>query len=218
MTDGHAFTYEGRDYTFRCHAAGDHFDRWYAKHHGFYERGVLEAVRARQRVGTYVDVGSNIGNHAIYFATQCPATVVHGVEPHEELRAVCQMNASENHAPVLLHPCAVADRSMMVTMTPIVESNAHVSDAAEGTTPCYTLDELFPDLADLAVLKLDIEGYEERAIAGAKGLLKRCRPLVVAELLSRGAFRAFHRQIAPFGYATDLQHKVAKHTYLWEQV
>lgn len=57
---------------------------------------------------------------------------------------------------------------------------------AHESQPCEirTLDELLPE-APVAIIHLDIEGYEFEALRGAAGLIARCRPLIVLEIDGR---------------------------------
>ena len=48
-----------------------------------------------------------------------------------------------------------------------------------GDIPTILIDDL--DLAVLDFIKLDVEGYELRALRGAEATLKRCRPVVMFE-------------------------------------
>jgi len=120
VTEPRTFVYGQRLYTFRSYAVGDHFDRWYAKHGGFYEPKLLETIRDRHLAGTYIDVGSNIGNHTVYFATQCRPEHIHAVEPHEGLRQVFAANVKANgcKVPITVHDCAIAAADGRVTMSP----------------------------------------------------------------------------------------------------
>jgi FkbM family methyltransferase len=56
-----------------------------------------------------------------------------------------------------------------------------------GTIPRVTIDSW--DLSTLGFLKLDIEGSEVDALAGASETLKRCRPIVLFE--NKGFWRRF---------------------------
>ena len=43
------------------------------------------------------------------------------------------------------------------------------------------IDEIVPDTVTVAILQLDIEGFEEFAIAGAIKTIERSRPLLILE-------------------------------------
>jgi FkbM family methyltransferase len=56
------------------------------------------------------------------------------------------------------------------------------------------LDDVVVDRA-VTVLQLDVEGYEQKALRGARGLLERCKPLLILESLP-----ANQRHILRIGY------------------
>ena len=219
MTPAQTFAYNGQEYHFQSLVAGDHFDRWYRKGKTFYELRLLEAIRARKLVGTYVDVGSNIGNHSVYFMTQCLCSELICIEPKPELREVFQQNLVNNGCapfPLVLHPVAVSNETCRVAMSPVSESNARVVSQGAGDVQAHSLDIPLGAIQGVAVLKLDIEGYECKAIEGAKNFLRRNRPLIAAELQDSAQFRAFKELLAPYGYATDGKNYAGTPTYLWE--
>jgi FkbM family methyltransferase len=53
------------------------------------------------------------------------------------------------------------------------------------TAPIVALDDVIPPSRNVTALQLDVEEYEQEALEGALGLLKRCRPLLILETLPR---------------------------------
>lgn len=82
----------------------------------FYEQDFLDYISSLQLEGSYLDVGGNIGNHALYFAMFCNSTVVHTFEPLEKYQRYIKDNIVENSLDkkVVLHPYGLADSSMPV--------------------------------------------------------------------------------------------------------
>ena len=60
--------------------------------------------------------------------------------------------------------------------------------------PVTTLDEDLADIEKIAVLKIDCEGFEYHILQGARGLLKRHRPLLFVEV--------HPEQLVQFGHST----------------
>jgi FkbM family methyltransferase len=52
------------------------------------------------------------------------------------------------------------------------------------TVPVRTLDDYLPPVANVAFLKIDVEGAEASVIRGARQLLERCQPVTVFECFS----------------------------------
>jgi len=75
------------------------------------------------------------------------------------------------------------------------EATGEVCEAAT----IVALDDVIPNDRNVSVLQLDVEEYEQQALEGALGLLKRCRPLVVLETLPKNA-EWYEQNILSLGY------------------
>lgn len=126
-----------------------------------------------------VDVGANIGFMALSLAAQRPDCHIIAIEPVpanvESLRINIAANGLKN---VEVVHAAVSDRPGMVSMTSEGPWSS-VNDRGEVSVRCITLDEF----ADRGVefVKIDVEGYEPHALAGARALLKTAKPIVHME-------------------------------------
>jgi len=65
-------------------------------------------------------------------------------------------------------------------------------------SPVATLDSLLPADRPIAVIQLDVEGHEQRALTGALVTVRRWRPVLVLETLPEARWIAAH--LAPLGY------------------
>lgn len=144
-----------------CHRAGT-----------FYEYGMLVRIAELGRPGTYIDVGANIGNHTVFFAQHCPATVVHAFEPldfvYAHLAEAVAVNGLTN---VVLHQYGLGAKSGDVTIC--TGSDYYV-------IRCRRLDRI-RIRGPVAVIKVDIEGMESAFIQGARRTLRRKRPVLYIE-------------------------------------
>ena len=148
---------------------------------------VLESVLAEGM--TFVDVGANIGIHTVLGSRLVgPSGRVFAVEPYSENCRMILMAMAENHLDnITLLPVALDDHRGWVHLATNIGSNASlVSGEADqiargyGTiVPSFRLDELVEGPID--VVKVDVEGAEGRAMAGAGGLLEKWRPTVITE-------------------------------------
>ena len=79
------FRYEGQD----VYWVGNYTGSFGVINQGrFYEQPFLEAVRGLGLRGTYLDIGTNVGTHVVYFGLFCADRVI-GFEPVERCAAVC---------------------------------------------------------------------------------------------------------------------------------
>lgn len=165
---------------------------------GRYERDELElllhALRAEGLLpargaspGLILDIGANIGNHALFFAPH--AREVWAFEPNLRTAALLEVNAvlapnvrvfklglSDHAGTATLH--VPADNLGMATLQP----------GASGHPVACTLQRL-DDLPGLhanpvVLVKIDVEGHEAAALRGGLQMLQRDRPVVVFEQLA----------------------------------
>ncbi len=123
-----------------------------------------------------VDCGANIGQLACFASKRvAPAGVVYAIEAHPTifryLRTHTEMNDATN---VKLIHAAVGEREGNVTFSDQhADDGNHVVGAGEGlTVPMTTLDALIPDGTKVALLKVDVEGYEKFVFEGGPRVVR----------------------------------------------
>ena len=161
---------------------------------GVWERHIRELVAFHlPERGVFVDVGANIGYHALYVARSFPRARVLAFEPNpivrEQLVANCRLSHARN---VDVVGCALGAESgrMRFFAQGACDYNRGRSslqrneDLGRAIVPvdveCRTLDEVL-DGARIDILKLDTQGTELEVLAGARRTIARCRPLIVLE-------------------------------------
>lgn len=143
------------------------------------------------RGGVAVDVGANVGNHALFFAAHFAEVLA--FEPHPRTHALLALNASLR-SNVRCFPFALSDRvgtAMLATppgnagMASIEKADGAAESRGAVEVPLRRLDDL-AELAGrrVALLKIDVEGHEAAVIRGAQAVLRRDRPAVVFEQLA----------------------------------
>lgn len=158
---------------------------WFEDDIRFVRRWLRPGMRA-------VDAGANYGLYTVALAKAVGREGrVWAFEPAPDtaqfLEATLRLN---DFRQVLLSRAAVSDRdgslSLVLEIHPEVNrvagAGATAGDAIE--VPAVTLTRLAEqqDWRDIDFIKLDIEGHEPEAIAGAAGLLEKCSPLVMFEI------------------------------------
>lgn len=162
---------------------------------GQYEPHVASVVRSLLRPGqTFVDVGANIGFFAALAAHLVGDTgKVVAVEPMDKNIQLLYATVWHNRfRHVEIHPYAASDHEGLVPMLSSgMSSNGQVfSGGASAEQPnlfaqSKRLDDLLARLAAVSLLKIDIEGYELRALRGFEQGLARHRPLLLTEFNPR---------------------------------
>jgi len=156
------------------------------------------------RPGTIVDVGAHDGLLTVPFS-RLPGSRVLAFEPLPRafarlVRAVGEAHGGGIPPHVALHPEALGDQAGEITLSlPVLDGEAQEQWAStakdykgfEGRrisverlrVPLRTLDSLA--LPDVTHLKVDAEGAEYEVFRGATETLRRCRPLITAEIEER---------------------------------
>lgn len=184
----------------------DHiFDRIKARHEP-YEHDLLSFVHevmASRPDGIVVDVGANLGNHTLYFAAVMGRDVI-AVEPEaDNLRALRQnIEANGIDSMVDVHPVAAWDEFEQVELEMQIEGNrgtfsAHPEES--GSIVGEPLESIVGE-RPVALMKIDVEGAEERVIEGALPLIERWHPLLVIESHGARAVAGITRLLEPLGY------------------
>lgn len=171
-----------------------------------YEPALCRAIQQRVRPGAIcVDVGANTG--------LITALMAHHVGPTGTVYAFEACPDNERRFTATLRTCRLQDRARFIGAAVndgAADSlqlyrgrgNSHsewniVGRDADGrpTAPAYTvpatsLDAWFPATAHIDLVKIDVEGAESQVLAGMRGILNRCRPVLVIECHCADNWRA----------------------------
>jgi FkbM family methyltransferase len=168
----------------------------------------------------FIDVGANTGFYSL-LALASGATQVQAFEPVLEIAQVLAANAriSELDHALTCHVLALGESKGEASLYfplathGLVETSASLNPKFraqhEGVrrVALQRLDAVLPTLAAGPVLiKIDVESLEPAVLTGAVGLLQRCRPAVICEILpgaELGYFEAFCRAYGYQHYALD---------------
>jgi FkbM family methyltransferase len=167
--------------------------------------GLLANLAVMQRRGIFdgidaiVDVGANIGQFAYMISRVCPGVPVYSLEPDAGCQAELQQTFRRHQIPGRIFPLAAAEREGEATLHVEGESTGNsllpgiqrgAGSAPVQTVRTATLDGLLAGFGTSGriLLKLDVQGFELQALAGATRLLERCRALIV-EVSFESAYR-----------------------------
>jgi FkbM family methyltransferase len=171
----------------------------------FYEQEELDIIRSLYKGGVFVDIGANVGNHALFAARNLGAPRVICFEPNPAAFEILKLNFLLNEVSdrLDLRTVGLSDRADML---PLVASENNLGDGRFGdttTTSDQTLQVLVGDeqLTDVApgFVKIDVEGMEIRVLAGLRELIGRSRPPMLVEVDAAND-RAFVEFLASIDY------------------
>jgi len=178
---------------------------------GQYEPHVTAELKSLLRDDTvFVDVGANIGYFTILAASLVSSGKVIAFEPNRDNCALIRMSLAANGLHnVMLHPFAVSDADAEFALD-VVGSNGALRDAPstdDVIVRSVVLDDCVSDESRVDIIKMDIEGFEGRALRGMTQTIARHRPVLFSELLpealvlrSRMPPDDYLMQIAQLGY------------------
>jgi FkbM family methyltransferase len=161
---------------------------------------IINATRTPERPTCLLDIGSNIGTHALAFAKfPFPELTVHAFEAQREIfYMLAGTIALNNLSNVYCHHVAVSNVSGQIINMPAVDytSNSNFGsyelEVAKNsqTSDMYIqgqfekirtirIDDL--NLTDVRLIKIDVEGMEDKVVEGAQETIKANRPVVFIE-------------------------------------
>ena len=170
----------------------------------FYEFQMLEFIRDNIPKGVMIDVGANIGNHTIFLAKYC-ATKVMAFEPFPDTFKLLDKNITDNglRFNVIASNYGLSDNYESVFMKS-VNGNAGMNKVdSEGDAPVQLIAfDLILDLDEpITLIKLDCEGYEEKALLGMIETVKKYKPALFIECQTEKELVAISKILIPLGYS-----------------
>ena len=189
---------------------------------GAFEKGYLDSlerlIRFARQAGLMqadrsvaLDVGANIGTHTVFLAQHFDQ--VHSFEPNPTLHHVLCANIGLNGLKgVTTHQVALSDRAETLSYVTAEPGNLGCGrfdrgDLDEGAQLVFPLvrgdDVLLPLLQPgerVVLAKIDVEGLEDKVVAGLEALMRRDQPLLVCEVTGREGGRLLCEVLERAGY------------------
>jgi FkbM family methyltransferase len=180
--------------------------------------------------GNILDLGAWIGDNALPWSVSLlmaqhgsnpgirdPNFVVYAIDPSpENCRFMIDNSALNGIENVVVIHRAISDKREVLSTNEDLTHCTFVSDDSSTTTyknqiEAVSLDDLFfaGELSKIAYIHLDVEGMENRVIAGATTLIEMCRPIIAFEQhLEQDPFLELSAHIAEKGYTVYLINEV----------
>jgi FkbM family methyltransferase len=147
---------------------------------GFEIDHLKEALKFCRGFQVAIDGGAHIGTWSAYMATKFERVLA--FEPAKD-SFDCLVKNTEQFSNVVCQNVALGVEPGRCTMRDdparLGNTGARMTFLGSGDIPVITIDQL--ELTTLDFLKLDLEGYEIRALLGASKTIERCSPTIVVE-------------------------------------
>ena len=186
------------------HPDPDHLSRVIRNSRTFNELDVLMKCREVYLPGTaIIDVGANIGNHAMFFGAILNAPV-NAFEPYRAKYELLEMNIGANamEGQIVATNCAIGETIGTGALQAGPPENFGTSHVTFGTGDVIVrnLDSL--DIpGPIGLLKVDVEGGELPALRGAETLIQEWHPDIMVEAGTRAAFWHLADALMSYGYS-----------------
>lgn len=176
----------GAQYRFRIANAEDVVQRHLSRGRFYSEAQLARHADFIVPRRTVVDIGANVGNHTVYYATHTRAGAILPFEPNPAARALLAENVALNALTQVDLANAhfglgrAAGRAGVVAPARNLGAGRLVAAAGEDAVEVRTLDSF--GLDNVSFVKIDVEGMEIDVLAGAAETLARNRPVVAIEV------------------------------------
>ena len=149
------------------------------------EKNVLRTIQSlTNKNSVFVDVGAHIGFYTVRLALKCKH--VHAVEPNPESAYILRRNIELNNINnVTVHQCACGKNPS--------KAKIYIADTCTTLIPRTNRRTVEVDVKPLDslvkycdVVKIDVEGFEEEVLLGAKNLITHVKPIWIIEHHDKG--------------------------------
>lgn len=151
---------------------------------GIWEWGIEHAILKLFEPGaTVIEVGCNMGYHTLAMCDRLgPDGRLYGFEANPELFDLLRWSVDHNgffpRASLYNNAATEVRGEVQFTFEPTAVGGGHVSSDGSNvgtliTVPGLPLDEVLRDLRGVALLRMDVEGFEPFVIRGAKDIVDR---------------------------------------------
>jgi FkbM family methyltransferase len=154
--------------------------------------------------GVFLDVGANVGNHAVFAAMFGSQGRVIVIEPNPEAITLLKLNLLLNRLALDVQHLGVGLSDHAQAAEAAVPRNnlggAKMIPTEGGSLRLVTGDSLLAG-GHVDFIKIDVEGHEMAALAGLAQTIEACRPIMFVEVDTENR-EAFGAWLAGHGYET----------------
>ena len=165
-----------------------------------YEQELVEQVIVPyiKNATTIIDIGAHAGSHSLIYAAVAPNSKIYAFEPQAALRACLEFNISlQKGSNIVVIPYALGNRACRAQMHATIPDgpncNMEINDngfynfggrqlgIGGEAVEIRRLDDIWPADQRVDFIKIDVEGFEDFVVDGARALIDRWHPVVFFE-------------------------------------
>ncbi|MCU5109609.1 FkbM family methyltransferase [Bacillus cereus] len=168
----------------------DYIGRIIHSNQDYYEKELLEYFKEYMPTnGIVYDIGSNIGNHTLYFYRNLNPKKIYSFEPAKELFALLDFNTKVNQFKnIELFNYAVGKEIGEANLNYNYKNTgaSNISPDGHELVKIINLDKLKIEKPDF--VKIDVEGFEYNVIQGMQKILQVSSPVLWIEIFKENYF------------------------------
>lgn len=167
----------------------DHIQKQIYQEKNFYEINTLNFIKEKYgHIANVVEVGANIGNHALFYCSQLNVQQVYCFEPNNINRSILEKNITLNHfeKKVTVYDVALGEqngigveKSFSLSNTGMNRIETTDDKNVDGVTIKPMDDYAFNNID---FIKIDVEGFEILVLKGARETIIHNKPVIMIEV------------------------------------
>jgi FkbM family methyltransferase len=185
----------------------------------FYENAILQFLdKYIQPNSRILDIGSNIGNHSLYWATRSKASKIIAFEPIIETYNILVKNIDINNLSNVITAKNIAlgnEKGFASINTFNFENHGATSlkESVNGQIKVETLDGIINDSEQFNFVKIDVEGFEEQVLKGGRKTFLKNKPYLFIEIQKENYISVSNLL---FSFNAKLIHQFDEYNFLYK--
>lgn len=191
----------------------DYIQKRIYQSHNYFEIDNLDYVCKKWRNGiigkriqgkSILDIGTNIGNHTLYFFFECQINGSYNFEPVESTLDILKKNIHLNNLSKKVHiyNVAVGQTEGKANVSSYNKDNigaTKIAPSENGSIQVISIDSLNIQ-ETIGLVKIDVEGFEINVLKGMLSTLKKNNPYILIEITNEN-FNEAYSILSKIGYS-----------------
>lgn len=188
----------------------------------FFEERELEIVkRYLPESAVILDIGANIGNHSLYWATQCNSAKIYAFEPIPDTFNILKRNVELNFQSerIKLFNIGLSDAKSRAEIDRFISYNTgetSIKKSHNGPLLVDKLDNIDIEENRIDLIKIDVEGHEIFILRGAIETIKKYKPVIFIEIAASNLIEC-NRLLESLEYKLDRQLSGENYLYIYKE-
>lgn len=188
----------------------------------FFEEGELGVVsKYIPHNAVILDIGANIGNHSLYWASKCRPAKIYAFEPVPETFDILKTNVELNRfsSVIEINNIGLSDAPTTGKISKFSPTNigaTTIIKSKDGSLKLNRLDNISIPEGRVDFVKIDVENHELFVLNGAVETLKKYKPVVFIEMWPK-YFKAGDDFLRSLGYEMRERTSEANYVYVMKE-